>query len=203
MKKLLLSVVALSSLSAFATSQNMMMRMRAINIMPDEKGTPTVVGGEVKINNESVPEVDFSYFVNDSIAFELILATATHKTSAYNTSLKNLDLGDVSLLPPTLLVQYHHEMGNFKPYVGAGINYTLFYGKDTGVAKNVTYENSLGYALQVGGDYKVAENLYLNFDVKKIFLSTDVEVETYSNGTVKAEVDIDPYVVGLGFGFKF
>lgn len=203
MKNLLLSVVALSSLSAFATPQNMMMRMRAINIMPDEKGTPTVVGGEVKLNNESVPEVDFSYFVNDSIAFELILATATHKASAYNTSLKNLDLGDVSLLPPTLLVQYHYAMGNFKPYIGAGINYTLFYGKDTGVAKNVTYDNSLGYALQVGGDYKVAENLYLNFDVKKIFLSTDVEVETYSNGTVQAEVDIDPYVMGLGFGFKF
>ncbi|EQC47107.1 OmpW family protein [Bacteriovorax sp. Seq25_V] len=203
MNKLVYGVLTLLSLSSLAAESNMMMRMRVINVMPEEKGTPTVVGGEVKLNNASVPEVDFTYFFNKNFAAELILATTTHKASAYKTSLNNLDLGDVSLLPPTLLGQYHHDFGNFKPYVGAGINYTIFYGEDTGVAKNVTYDNSVGYAFQVGADYKVADNLYINFDVKKLYLSTDVEVETYSNGTVKAEVDIDPYIVGVGFGFKF
>jgi len=203
MKKLICGLLTLVSFSALATENNMMMRMRAINVMPDEKGSPSIVGGDVKLNNVSVPEVDFTYFFSKNIAAELILATATHKASAYKTSLNNLDLGDVSLLPPTLLVQYHHEFESFKPYVGAGINYTIFYGEYTGVAKNVSYDNNVGYAFQVGGDYQVAENLFINFDVKKLFLSTDVEVETYSNGSVKANVYIDPYIVALGFGFKF
>jgi outer membrane protein len=184
-------------------SENMMVRMRAINVMPDESGTPTVIGGEVKLNNDSVPEIDFTYFINKNFAIELILATTTHKASAFNTSLNNLDLGDVSLLPPTLTAQYHHDFGNFKPYVGVGLNYTFFYGADYGVAKNVEYDNSLGYALQIGTDYKIGENLYLNVDIKKIYLSTDVKVDTYSNGSVTADVEINPYIVGLGLGFKF
>ncbi|EQC50511.1 OmpW family protein [Bacteriovorax sp. DB6_IX] len=210
MKKLLCLAMTAASLFASAPSAlaaedgNMMIRVRAIQVMPDEEGTPSAIGGEVQLNNESVPEIDISYFVNKNFAFELILATATHEASAYNTSLNTLDLGDVSLLPPTLLAQYHHEMGNFKPYVGAGLNYTIFYGEEPqGVVKNITYDNSLGYALQVGADYKIGDNIYFNVDVKKLFLSTDVEVETFSNGTVTAEVDINPYIIGLGVGFRF
>ena len=38
----------------------------------------------------------------------------------------------------------------------------------------VSYDNSFGYAFQIGADYKIAENTYVNFDIKKIMLSTDV-----------------------------
>jgi len=209
MKKLMCMAMTAASLfatapSALAADGDMMVRVRAIQVMPDESGTPSIIGGEVQLNNESVPEVDISYFVNKSFAFELVLATATHEASAYNTALNTLDLGDVSLLPPTLLAQYHHEMGNFKPYVGAGLNYTIFYGEEPqGAVKKITYDNSMGYAFQVGADYKIAENTYFNVDIKKLYLSTDVEVETFSNGTVNAEVDIDPYIIGLGVGFRF
>lgn len=189
--------------SASAMSSDMMVRMRAINVMPDESGKPTIIGGDVQLNNASVPEIDFTYFFNKNFALELILATTTHEASATKTALNNLDLGDVSLLPPTLTAQYHYEVGKFKPYVGAGLNYTIFYGADPGIAKSVRYENALGYALQLGGDYQIGDNLYLNLDIKKIYLSTDVHVSTYANGSVDAEVDINPLIVGLGLGFKF
>lgn len=193
----------LSSLPVFAG--DMMVRMRAINVMPDESGTPSVVKGDVKLNNASVPEIDFSYFFNENFALELILATTTHKASVHKAAgnTTSIDLGDVSLLPPTLTAQYHHEFGNFKPYVGAGLNYTIFYGADTGDMRSVKYENSFGYALQVGGDYKIAENTYLNFDIKKLYLSTDVEVKDYNGTKVTADVDIDPWIIGLGVGYRF
>ncbi|MFP5386584.1 MAG: OmpW/AlkL family protein [Bacteriovoracia bacterium] len=198
---LLVTTVLLSSTAALA--DNMMVRMRAINVMPDESGTPSAIGGDVKLNTATVPELDFSYFFSKNLAVELILATTTHNASAQKTSLNNLDLGHVSLLPPTLLAQYHLEFGKLKPYVGAGLNYTIFYGEEPGVARSVTYENNFGYALQVGGDYQIGDNLFLNLDIKKIYLSTDVEVKTYANGTVKADVDIDPLIVGMGLGWKF
>lgn len=199
-KSLVASMVLFTTLSSFAG--DMMVRMRALSVMPDESGTPSTVGGDVKLNNTSVPEIDFSYFFNEHFALELILATTTHKASAVGTSLGNLDLGDVSLLPPTLLAQYHHDFGNFKPYIGAGLNYTMFYGADPGVAKSVRYDNSMGYAFQVGADYKIAERVYLNFDIKKLYVSTDVTVNTTS-GKVKADVDIDPLIVGMGIGYRF
>lgn len=196
----LVSVMSLSSVSAFAG--NTMVRLRALGVIPDESGKPSVVGGKVNLNNDSVPELDFSYFFNENFALELILATTTHKASVKNSAAGNLDLGDISLLPPTLLAQYHKEFGNFKPYVGAGLNYTIFYGGDSGEVQSVKYENSMGYALQVGTDYKIAENIYLNFDIKKLYLDTEVRVK--AGGTkVKAQVDIDPWLVGLGIGYRF
>ncbi len=197
-----LIIASFISFTSYAKGDDMMVRMRTINIMPDEKGTTDVAGGSVHLQSESVPEVDFTYFITDSIGLELIAATANHSASVYNSSLGNLNLGEVSLLPPTLLVQYHHEFGNFKPYVGVGLNYTFFYGEDPGQFKGVSYDNSFGWEAQIGADYKVAERVYLNFDLKRIAISTDVTVD-YSGTIVKSDLDINPIVAGLGIGYRF
>ena len=55
----------------------------------------------------------------------------------------------------------------------------------------------------MGGDYEIAENTFLNFDIKKLYLSTDVEVKTYDGTKVTADVDIDPWIIGLGVGYRF
>jgi outer membrane protein len=193
------SCLLVSSMSAMGA--DMMVRMRAISVMPVETGT--VAGGDVTISNAAVPELDFSYFFNENFAAELILATATHKVGVYDLGGTGADLGSVSLLPPTLLAQYHKQFGKFKPYVGAGLNYTVFYGADAGAVKTISYTNSLGYAFQVGADYQIGDNLYLNFDIKKLYLSTDVEAKLYDNSVVKTQVNINPYIVGLGLGYKF
>lgn len=202
-KHLLTFLVALLTMLSIQ-AKDMMVRMRAINIMPDESGTPTVVGGTVQINSESVPEVDFSYFLTENFAFELIAATATHKVKTYQSaSNTNHDLGDVSLLPPTLLAQYHHQFGKFKPYVGLGINYTFFYGEDPGAHKGISYDNSFGWAAQIGADIDLGDNLYLNFDLKRIAISTDVKLDLYSGASLTADVDINPWVAGIGIGHRF
>lgn len=192
-KMFVTALVMSSSLNAFA--DHWMVRTRAISVMPDVSGKAG--GTDVKIGNDSVPEIDFSYFFTKNFALELILGTATHHVSVGSTS-----LGSVSLLPPTLLAQYHHEWGNFKPYVGAGLNYTVFYDAQSGAADNMKYDNSFGYALQAGLDYKISEKVYLNLDVKKLKLSTDVTAKIGGN-KVKADVDIDPLIVGVGIGYRF
>ena len=206
-KLLSLLTSLLFSATAMAEAGNMMVRMRAINIMPQEDGT-TSANGDVRLQSESVPEIDFTYFLTDSVAFELIAATATHSAGVYNSAAGNVDLGEVSLLPPTLLVQYHHDFGDFKPYVGVGINYTFFYGEYSGNSSSILgtdYENSFGWAAQVGADYKIGEKVYLNVDVKRIALSTDVTVRSTISGaeTITSDLDINPVVVGLGVGYRF
>ena len=205
MKKLLLSGVAALALggamvptAAFAEAGDILVRARIIGVLPDEEADVTVLGGSVDIDEAWVPEVDFSYFLTDNLALELIAATAEHEVQATTGP---TDLGSVWLLPPTLLLQYHFPMGNgVKPYLGAGINYTIFYNVDDPAGLDVEYDDGFGWALQAGLDVDLTGNWFANFDVKKLFLSTDASI---NNGAITADVDIDPWIVGAGIGYRF
>lgn len=180
---------------------DIVIRARGLWVAPDESASVTPLGGDVSVNNDVVPEVDFSYFITDSIALELIAATTRHEVGHTPTG---IDLGKVSLLPPTLTVQYHFlPKARISPYVGAGLNYTFFYDEDAASGSPVTsvdYDNALGYALQAGVDVAVGGNWSVNLDVKKIFLNTDVSL---NGGAITADVDLDPWIVGVGIGYRF
>lgn len=182
-------------------------RLRGIAVTPDESADIEAIGGDADISTAVVPEFDITYYLNSNWSLELILATTNHDVSAINTAVGNIDLGDVWLLPPTLTFQYHFtSMGNFRPYLGTGLNYTIFYSADEGpVADNVDYDNAVGFAFQAGIDYMLNDRWFINADVKKILLNTDATVNATSalGATVGADVDIDPWVFGVGFGIKF
>lgn len=181
-----------------------MIRGRAVGVLPNEDADISggVTGNSIKIDNSYVPELDFSYFVTDNIAFELIAAVTPHQVGTAASSAGPLDLGDVWLLPPTLTVQYHFsDLGVWKPYLGAGINYTHFFNEDAGSSvTSAEYDDSVGLALQAGVDYAIDDHWQVNLDVKKIWINTDV---AFSNGTIAADVDINPLLVGIGVGYRF
>jgi len=105
-------------------------------------------------------------------------------------------------LPPTLTLQYHFTGGKLKPYLGVGVNYTIFYGVDEGDVVDVEYDNTVGFAFQGGLDYALGDKWFLNVDLKQILLSTDVKVDAGAV-VVGADVDINPLVFGFGVGMKF
>lgn len=182
---------------------DILLRVRGIAVTPDESSSISVIGGDVDASNEYVPEVDVSYFITNNIALELIAATTNHDMKADNTILGTVDLGDVGLIPPTLTLQYHFLSDNrFSPYIGAGLNYMIFYNEDApgGTVTSIDYENGLGYALQAGIDVAIQGNWSVNADVKKIFFNTDVDI---NNGAIAADVDLDPWIFGLGVGYRF
>lgn len=180
-------------------------RVRVISVSPDEGASIDAIGGDVDISTAFVPEIDITYFFTENWSAELILATTNHDVEAVNTAVGNIDLGDVWLLPPTLLGQYHFTGGNFVPYLGAGFNLTLFYGVDEGpVANDVDYDTAFGFAFQTGFDYNLNDKWFLNLDVKKAFLNTDATINATDalGATVGADVDIDPWIFGMGVGIK-
>lgn len=184
------------------TDKKWQARFRWVTVLPNESAEIGTIGGNVEISNNVIPELDFTYFFTKNIAAELILGTTKHDVKAVNTALGNVDLGHVWLLPPTLTIQYHFNLNNFRPYVGAGGNYTFFYSADPGAVVNVDYKNSFGYALQAGFDYDLDDTWFLNFDAKYIGLSTDVTVDAGA-ATVPASVDINPLLIGFGVGIRF
>lgn len=193
------------------------LRGRLIHVAPDESGDLSVggapLGGGVDIETQTVPELDITYFFSKNVSAELILGVTPHDVTATNVAAvagADVDIGDVTLLPPTLTLQYHFtDLGNFKPYVGVGLNYTLFFNEDAGpVADGIDYDPSFGGALQAGFDYDydgVPGGWFFNVDVKKIWINTDVTVDFTSalGAKVDADVDINPLVIGVGAGYKF
>ena len=184
-------------------------RLRAVGVAPDESAKIGIIDGDVAISNALIPELDFTYFFTEHFAAELILGTAKHDVEAINTLAGDVNLGSVWLLPPTLTAQYHFYTSDqkvFKPYIGAGVNYTLFYNVKSGDVAGVEYDNALGYAAQVGFDLMLDDTFFINFDAKRLFLSTDVTVDASNLApglSIPAEVDINPWLIGVGVGMKF
>jgi outer membrane protein len=178
---------------AAAQDGNWLVRFRAIDVQPN--ASSSLPG--LDVDGQWAPELDFTYFFTKNIAAELILATTKH-----TVTLNGASLGDVSVLPPTLLLQWHFtDLGAWKPYVGGGLNATWFYNVDlnAGPVKLSTDSTSIGGALQAGLDYAIAKDWYLNLDVKYIWMSTDVK----AGGTTLTNLKIDPWVYGVGVGYRF
>ena len=201
MKKQVIAAVALAAATlmtgtAYAQAKEgpWMVRVRAVNL--DSANTDST-GLGLSINNKVIPELDISYFINKNVAVELVLTVPQKHT--VTSTVVGRDIGTFEHLPPTLLVQYHFDAPGFKPYVGAGLNYTRIAKVDLlGGAADLD-RNSFGAALQVGVDIPLSSNLYLNFDIKKVYIGTNVSLGGVDKGSFK----VDPLLVGVGLGWRF
>lgn len=191
--------------SAQSLLDNFQFKVGVSLIQPDESATISAIGGTVDISDEYVPSLQIEYFFTDNISVELLCCIATHDVSAINTSLGTVNLGEVSHFPPTVTAKYRWtDFGAFQPYLGAGVNYTTFYDDELpagGPVTSIEYDDSFGGALQAGFDYKLDEHWALNFDIRKIWISTDVTL--VAGATINADVDINPLVMTVATGYRF
>ena len=177
-----------------------LVRSRLIDVAPDETSTISI-GGAATVDSTWVPELDITYFWDNNFATEAIFATSKHTMGAVGTALGDLDLGHVWVLPPTVLLQYHaNPKGRIRPYVGVGLNYTIFYSVDAGDLSTIDYSNGFGYAFQGGVDIGITETWAFNLDVKKIYINSNLSI---NGGAVTAAADIDPWVFGAGLAYRF
>jgi len=183
---------------------DILVRGRMLAVIPNVSSAVTGIGGTVDASNSFEPEVDASYFFTPNVAVEGIAAITRHHLTDSGSTLGNVNLGHVTLLPPTVTGQYHFlPKEAFNPYVGAGVNYTFFFDSTTesgSAAHKVTYENNWGGALQAGFDYHIEGNWFANFDVKHLFLSTKAKI---NDGAIVSNVSLDPTILGIGIGYKF
>ena len=184
--------------SAMAQDAPFLVRLRAVDLISANKDS---TGLDLSINNKIIPELDLSYFFTPEWAAELVLTYPQKQTIRSG----GVDIGELKHLPPTLTAQYHFtSLGAFVPYIGAGINYTRFSSVSFNPAVEAALhptlkKNSFGLAAQVGFDYEFMKNTVFNVDVKKVQIATDIK----SPGTKLGEPKVDPWLVGIGIGWRF
>ncbi|PTQ08231.1 hypothetical protein CLG96_16165 [Sphingomonas oleivorans] len=210
---LLAGAALLAAAPASAEQGDWLVRLRALMVAPTEESGPVepgFPGAHVAVDTSFAPELDFTYMATDHIGAELILGTTKHHVSGRG------DLGGLGrlagtwVLPPTLTLQYHlAPEAKVRPYVGAGVNYTIFYSeKASGALENalgetkVRLDDSFGYALQAGVDFDITPKVFANVDVK--YIDIDTKAKLVSGSSVNhVDVSLDPIVVGVGLGMRF
>lgn len=196
--------MAPSAGSPVATQSPWQVRLRALGVITRDNGSVDGISGSgLSYSDTVVPEADISYFFTDNISAELILGT-TYANVRGEGSIAGLgEIGKTWLLPPTLTLQYHFtDFGAFQPYLGAGVNYTVFYNQSGKSADSVDVKNTFGVALQAGFDYMFDEHWGANLDVKKIFLRPDFDA-TVGGANVSGKAKLDPWLIGAGVTYRF
>ena len=206
MQKSLITILVaglMAPVLSFAEKGDIVVRARVTHIAPDESShLVSTVGDKLEVNSNTIPEIDFSYYFTKNIAAELILAVGSrHDVNIGGGVNAGAKLGSINLLPPTLTAQWHFNPDQtIDPYVGAGMSYIRAMDRNLNLGTTgITVErNMFGPVLQAGADYNLPNKWLVNFDVKKIWFSTDVSTTTKIDN-----LDIDPWVVSFGVGKKF
>ncbi|MGF7148024.1 outer membrane protein [Sphingomonas zeicaulis] len=193
---------------------DVLLRARAIIVAPNEKSgsvLPGFPGEKVSVDNSVMPEVDITWMATDWIGFELIASTTKHSASGRTGTTGSIGkLASTWVLPPTLTAQYHfNPKGHVRPYVGAGVNYTIFWnekassGLEAAVGETrVRMKDSFGWAAQAGIDIDLTPRVFVNADVKYIDIDTSARLDTTAAGTQRVKLHLDPLVFGIGVGIR-
>lgn len=202
-----LAVASLAPITAQAQSSSenpWMVRVRAVDLLYQNGQSGAVQDLNVKAKNQWIPEFDVSYFFTKNIAAELVLTWPQQVNITAGQG--NANIGKITALPPSLLAQYHFtDLGAFKPYVGAGINYTIFGNRQNfpALGNQVQVDqSSVGFVGQVGMDYMFDKNWGLNLDLKYATISTNV---TGTGGLAGAsgKLTLNPWMPAVGITYKF
>ncbi len=208
-KSLVAAMAAVASLAPIAAQAQAaeenpwMVRVRATDLLFQNGQTSTVSTLNVKAQNQWIPEFDVSYFFTKNIAAELVLTWPQQINITAGSG--NTNVGKISALPPSLLAQYHFtDLGAFKPYVGLGINYTIFGNRQNFPALGNSVQvdqSSVGVVGQIGADYMFDKNWGLNLDVKYATMSTNVT--TVSGNVNLGKLTLNPWMPAVGVTYKF
>ncbi|MFT3728122.1 MAG: OmpW family outer membrane protein [Terricaulis sp.] len=211
MKNVVATCIAIAGLALAAPAQaddfqHWQIKLGVSGVLPNESASISPIGGNVRISDEYVPSAQVEYFLTPNISAELLCCTARHDVGAVATAVGNVDLGKVSHFPPTVTLKYHWtDFGAIEPYVGAGVNYTHFFSAHLpsgGPVTDIHYRDSFGGALQAGVDYRLNDHWGLNFDVRRIWIHSNVRMHAGPTA-ISAKTDIDPWVVTSAVSYRF
>ena len=218
MKKTIISaIVAAACLGAAAPAfayeeGDWVVRFGATSVNPDDSSSNVVVGGAdlgigVNVNSNTQLGLNLAYFFTPQWNVEVLAATPFSHDIGLNTVGA---LAETKHLPPSVTANYYFAAQDsaFQPYVGAGLNYTIFFDEEfTAANENAGFgdldlDASFGVTVQAGFDYMLEGNWHINGSVRWIDIDTDATFDL-GGAAGSVDVEIDPWVYTLSLGYKF
>ncbi len=202
-------ILACAAVRADGTEGPWEVRVRALYLSPANNSDAVPALGipedAIHINSKWLPDVDVEYFFTPHWSSELVLTYPQTQTVTVEKSVLGgpTNIGTFKHLPPTLTAKYNFMPdATIRPYVGVGINVTFISDVNLyvpSVGPLTLDSTSVGPAVQAGLDFKLAGHWFANADVKWAQIRSDVKY----NGAKVTQVRIDPFLIGVGVGYRF
>ena len=184
---------------ALAAEGDWLFRAGMSQVAPKDNNLRLAPGVVLDVDKDERFTFDITYMIRDNWGIELLAAdTFAHGFNVYqNNTAPPILGGEVEHIPPTLSLQYHFMPDSrFRPYIGAGVNYTLFSNEEP---SGLDLDNSFGLAAQAGFDYGINENWFVNYAIRWI----DIDADATLGGDKLGTIEIDPWVYSLNLGYRF
>ncbi len=214
----MLASFALTGIGAGAYEPgDLIVRAGVASVQPNEDSSPLVVDGSVLpgtgagVDGDQQLGLTVTYMLTEHVGLGVLAATPfEHSIKARGLG---VDAGSAKHLPPTITVQYFPmaAASTIQPYIGLGINYTIFFQEDVdsqlenviGASGKLSLDDSVGIAGQAGVDWVLSPNWLLNASVWYLDIDTEATFKFADGTRVEADVDIDPWVYMVGIGYRF
>lgn len=184
-------------------------------------------GAGTTISWSVMPTLSLGYYFNKNWSAELICCVSPHHVQGTG-SINGGSVIKTWVFPPTLTLVYHFtNFGAFQPYLGAGVNFTAYWGTRAGnqpfqiplpativpntigsyTATGASITPSWGVAAQAGMDYMINKEWGWNLDAKWILMEPNAHVYgTYTSNLATTTGLNDPNLnalsVPLNLGVK-
>lgn len=199
---------------------DILINARILNISPDVgsnditdlSGASAGLGG-IDVDDAYSLGVDITYMITSNFGVELMLDTSSKHDIKGAHGLPVQNVGDVTVLPPSLIAVWHFmPKNNIRPYVGAGLNYTMFFSESTtseltsglgATSTGLSVDDTLSLIAQVGVDVDINKDWYVSFDAKYIDMDTTATIQVDGADAAKVDFDVNPLILGIGVGTRF
>lgn len=157
-----------------------------------------------------VPTVAVEFFFSPNFSVETICCVTPHDVTGKGGLAGAALVNDAIILPATVTLKYHFDLGGVKPYIGAGPTRFFIFSEGVGAdaarlrATRVDLSDEFGLALQAGLDLPLNDRgLGFSLDAKRYFVNTTASFFAGSTLALQTEHKLDPWVVSGGISYRF
>ena len=186
--------------------------------IPARTTPPLTSAANLSIDNDG-PALygDITWLFGENLGVEFWINSPWNSGVFLRSATGKRGIGEIEYMSPMVNLQWHFlPNGRFRPYVGAGIAYNMVSGeKPAGISIDDEATWTAGGGVDIG---QPDRGWFVNLFIKYIDAQPDASV-TFSGGpgvappifpplptnrfTVENSFEINPWVYGIGFGYKF
>lgn len=162
------------------------------------RGIGVPPGADADVGSATTLLFTYEREVAPNVGIELVLGVPPTIKARASGSVSFLgEVLSAKNVAPTLIVNYHFNAGQaFRPYLGAGINYTKFTDIKSSLAPKVEMSDSVGPVIQAGFDYALNKECGLFASIAKVWVKSDL----VASGTTVLTTTIDFKPITYSFG---
>lgn len=168
-------------------------------------GVGAPAGADAEVGDATTLTVVYERMFTPNIGAEIVLGIPPriHARASGSVAYLGDDVLSADTVAPTAFVNYHFGSpgDTWRPYLGAGINYTRFVRARSTLSPDPHLGDSYGWALQGGVDYAITKDWGAFLSIARIDVKSNLVAA--GNTVLTTKIDFRPWSYTAGVSYRF